>query len=64
MLFTFLFCVFGKVEKRLHQEAKVSFKIYVVREWKTSNYNTHITPYFSGSKANQILKFGQVIKLT
>ena len=62
MSFTFLSCLFGHVVKELDKKTKLSFQIYVVTEWKTSNYNTHIAPYFSGSETTQVMKFGQVIK--
>ena len=58
MSFTFLSCLFGHVVKELDKKTKLSFQIYVVTEWKTSNYNTQ----FSGSETTQVMKFGQVIK--
>ena len=44
-IFTFLFCLFGYVEKRLDKKTMVDFKIYDVTDWKTNNDNTHITQY-------------------
>ena len=52
MLFSFSryldFCsdFFDHVGKRLDNKAKVTFKIYDVQNWKTSNYNTYIAQYF------------------
>ena len=44
-IFTFLFRLFGYVEKRLDQKAIASYKIYDVIDWTTNNYNTHIAQY-------------------
>ena len=44
-IFTFLSRLSGYVEKGLDKKAMVSFKIYVVTDWTTNDYNTHITKY-------------------
>ena len=44
-IFTFLFWLFGYVEKRLDKKAMVNFKIHDVKDWTTNNYNTHIAQY-------------------
>ena len=44
-IYTVLAWIFGYVEKRLHKEAMVNFKIVDVTDWATSNYNTHIAQY-------------------
>ena len=36
---------FGYVEKRLDKKGKVNFKIYDITNWRTNNYNRHITEY-------------------
>ena len=42
----------------------VNFKIYDITDRTTNNYNTHIyCPVFT-SKANQTMKFGQLIEYT
>ena len=38
---------FDHVGKRLNKKAKVSFKINNIRDWITSNYNTHIGQYLT-----------------
>ena len=41
-IFTFLFCLFGYVEKRLdNNKAMVNFKIYDVTDWIKNNFNTY-----------------------
>ena len=42
-IFTFLFRVFGFLEKRLDKKVMISFKIYGVTDWTTNNQNTYIT---------------------
>ena len=44
-IFILLSRLFGYIRKRFDKEAMVNFKIYVVRDWTTNNYNTHITQY-------------------
>ena len=45
-IFILLSRLFGYIRKRFDkEEAMVNFKIYVVRDWTTNNYNTHITQY-------------------
>ena len=44
-IFTFLSRLSGYVEKGLDKKPMVSFKIYVVTDWTTNDYNTHITKY-------------------
>ena len=41
-IFTFLYWLFGYVEKRLDKKATVNFKIYDVTDYTTINCNTHI----------------------
>ena len=44
--FTFLFWLFGYVERQLDKKRlMVNFKIYDFTEWTANNYNTHITQY-------------------
>ena len=43
--YSFCSWLFGYVEKRLDKKAIVNFKIYGTTDWKTNNYNTHITQY-------------------
>ena len=57
----FLFCHFGRVEKRLDQKVKIYFTIYDVTAWEANNYNTHTVQYIK-NKANQAMKFGQLIE--
>ena len=38
-------------------------KFMTSQDWRTNNYNTHITQ-FSRSKGNQTIKFGQLIELS
>ena len=35
--------MFGYIEKWLDKKAVVNFKTYNVTDWRTNNYNTHIT---------------------
>ena len=44
-IFTFLYWLFGYVEKRLDKKAMINYKIYDVIQWATNNYNTHIAQY-------------------
>ena len=44
-MFTFLFGLFGYVEKRLDKKAMINFKIYDVIDWTRNNYNVRITQY-------------------
>ena len=43
--FCFFHDFFGYVENRLDKKAKVNFKIYVVLDWPTNNFNTYIVSY-------------------
>ena len=45
-IFTFLPRLFGYAEKRLGKKVQVIFKIYVVTNWTTNNYDTRL-PNFS-----------------
>ena len=36
---------FDHVEKQFKKKAKVNFKIYDFKNWKTNNYNTYIAQY-------------------
>ena len=44
-IFTFLSCLFGYIEKWLDEKAMINLNIYAVTDWRTNNYNTHITQY-------------------
>ena len=44
-IFTFLYGLFGCVEKPLDKKVMANFKIYDVTNWTTNNCNTHITQY-------------------
>ena len=44
-IFTFLFWLFGYVEKQLDEKAMVNFKVDDDADWITNNYNTHIVQY-------------------
>ena len=44
-ILTFLSCLFGYVGKLLDKKAKVSFKIYDIRELITDNYNRNIAQH-------------------
>ena len=44
-MFTFLFWLFGYVEKPLDKKDMVIFEIYDVKDWTTNNYNTNIAQY-------------------
>ena len=59
-IFKFLYSRFGNVEKRLDWKDQVNFRIYDVRTWLT--IAIHILISISRSKANQAMKFGQLIK--
>ena len=41
-IFTFLYWLFGYVEKRLDKKATVNFNIYDITDYTTINCNTHI----------------------
>ena len=43
--FIFLSLLFGYVDRRLDKKAKVTCRIYDVREWIRNNYNTHLSQY-------------------
>ena len=45
-IFTFLSSLFGYVEKRLDQKAKVNFRIHDATDLTASNYNTYLDQYF------------------
>ena len=49
------------LKKTLDKKDKVSFKIHDVRNWLTSNCNTHIAQYLT-KKDNQTMKVGQLIE--
>lgn len=57
-IFTFLPLLFGYVEERLYKNTKINFKICIIADWITNNYNTSILFIISKSKANQAIKFG------
>ena len=44
-IFTFLFWLFGYVEKQLDKKATINFTIDDDADWVTNNYNTHIVQY-------------------
>ena len=44
-VFTFMFLLFGYVEKRVYKKATVNFKILDVTDWITNNYNTQCAQY-------------------
>ena len=44
-IFTFLYRIFGYVEKWLDKKVMFNFKIYDVTDWASNNYNTHIAKY-------------------
>ena len=44
-IFIFLSLLFGYVDRRLDKKAKVTCRIYDVREWIRNNYNTHLSQY-------------------
>ena len=44
-MFKFLSWLFGNVEKRFDEKAKVIFKVFNATTWKTNNCNTHIVQY-------------------
>ena len=41
-IFNFFSRLFGHVEKRLDEKAKVNFKFYDVTNWESNKYNKHI----------------------
>ena len=55
------FCYDFLVIKTLDKKDKVNFKIHDVRNWLTSNCNTHIAHYLT-KKDNQTMKVGQLIE--
>ena len=59
-IFKFLYSLFGNVEKQLHLKDQVNFRIYNVRTWLTIAIQILIN--ISKSKANQAMKFGQLIE--
>ena len=59
-MFKFLYSLFGNVEKQLDQKDQINFRIYDVRTWLT--IAIHILINISRSKANQAIKFGQLIE--
>ena len=44
-IFTFLYCIFGKLEKRLDKKTMVNFKIHDVTDWITNVCNINIAQY-------------------
>ena len=44
-IFTFLYCIFGNLEKRLDKKTMVNFKIHDVTDWITNVCNIHIAQY-------------------
>ena len=56
-IFTFLFCLFGFIEKLSDREVNVSSKIYGVTDRTTNNYNTHIAQF-----VKKAMKFVQLIE--
>ena len=59
-IFKFLYSRFGNVEKRLDWKDQVNFRIYDVRTWLP--IVIHILINISSSKANQAMKFVQLIE--
>ena len=59
-IFKFLYSPFGNVEKRLDWKDQVNFRIYDVRTWLP--IVIHILINISSSKANQAMKFVQLIE--
>ena len=49
------------IGKQLNKKPKVNSRIEDVTDWKTNNYNRHITRY-STRKDNQTMKFGQFVE--
>ena len=45
-IFTFLFRLFGYLEKLLDKKVTANSKIYDVVDWTANNHNTHIAQYF------------------
>ena len=52
---------FGHVGELLDKKAKIIFKTYDVKTWKTNNYNTHIAHYLKEYRY-QIMKFGHLLE--
>ena len=44
-IFTFLYCIFGNLEKRLDKKTMVNFKIHDVTYWITNVCNINIAQY-------------------
>ena len=61
-IFTFLYGLFGYVEKRLDKKAMVSFKVYDVTDWTANDCNIHILANISRNKGNQAIKFRQLME--
>ena len=59
-IFKFFYSLFGNIEKRLDQKDHVKFRIYDVRTRLT--IAIHILINSPRSKANQAMKFGQLIE--
>ena len=51
----------GHAGKRLDEKVKVNFKIHDITNWETNNY-IYILSNISTSKANQTMKFGQLVE--
>ena len=47
---TFLYWLFGHIEKRPEKKTKVNFKTYDVTGWATNNYNTFLVKYLIKSR--------------
>ena len=47
MIFKFLTCIIGHVEKTAWKKDKVNLKIYKVTTWLANNYNTPIAQYLT-----------------
>ena len=66
-IFKFLSWFFGHVVKLLDYKDKANFKIHDVTTWLTNNCKAHIAEEeyqknISGSKDNQAMEYGQLIK--
>ena len=59
-IFKFLSWLFGHVSKRLDKNNKINFNFYDVTAWFT--IVTHVLPNIWRSKANQAMKFGQLVE--
>ena len=63
-VFTFLFRIFGYLEKRLDKKDIVNFKIYDFTDWTTNNCNTsvitqYLKKYFSIFIEKSCTKYGR-----